>query len=81
MTEPSATPEPVQPTDDSAPATFMNKLTEWYQRFNLFSEIKEEDHWTVMTGKVFVRILGFIVILALSPILLLGLVIAFIFAA
>lgn len=88
MTEQPTTPEPMEQPDQSAaqdeksaPITFMDKLTAWYEKFNLFSEIKDEDHWTVMTGKVGLRILGFIVILALSPILLVGLVIAFIFAA
>jgi hypothetical protein len=70
-----------QQVDEASKSSFMDKLTQWYQRFNVFSEIKEEDHWTVMVGKVSVRVVGILIMIALSPILLLGLFIAMVFAS
>jgi len=61
-----------------------NPVAEWlsdlYKKFNLFSEIKKTDHVTVMIGKIFIRIIGFVVLLILSPFLFIGLMLAFAFA-
>ena len=68
------------PDDPSAEPTaldrFLDRLSAGYQRFNVFSSIEDDDSWPLMIGKVFVRILGFLVMLALSPFLLIGLMIA-----
>ena len=56
---------------------FMDGLKKLYKQFNLFSEIKENDHLVIMAGKIIIRIIGFIFLLILSPFLFIGLMIAF----
>ncbi|MEM1326463.1 MAG: hypothetical protein AAGI23_10940 [Bacteroidota bacterium] len=60
--------------------TFWDRLIRIYQKFSLFAEIQEGDHWTIMIGKIIVRIMGLLFLLALSPFLLLGLTVAFLLA-
>ncbi|MEM0992861.1 MAG: hypothetical protein AAF847_17970 [Bacteroidota bacterium] len=67
------TPEEAQALENP----FLNTLQKVYKKFNLFAEIKPEDHIIVMIGKIIVRIIGFILLLILSPFLFIGLMIAF----
>lgn len=59
---------------------FAQRLVSIYQKFNLFSEIKEGEHIMLMLGKIIVRIMGLIFMLLLSPFLFIGLGIAFLLA-
>ncbi|MEM1325650.1 MAG: hypothetical protein AAGI23_06845 [Bacteroidota bacterium] len=69
-----------QPKAEPSKTTFMDKLTEWYERFNLFSKIEDDDHWSIMLGKIVLRIIGIIILIALSPLILVGLFFALIAA-
>ena len=60
---------------------FMDGLKKLYKQFNLFSEIKENDHFAIMIGKIIIRIIGFILLLILSPFMFIGLMIALAIAA
>lgn len=71
------------PSDQSSTVEkrhFAQKLAGLYQKFNLFSEIKEGEHIVIMVGKITVRIIGLIFMLLLSPFLFIGLSIAFLLA-
>lgn len=63
--------------DPTSTGGFTDWLLEIWERFNVFSTIKDEDTVPMMIGKVIVRIIGFIIILILSPFFLLGMFIAF----
>lgn len=52
-----------------------------YQRFNRMVSLNEGDPIWVLTIKVLGRILGILVLLALSPFFILGLILAFIGAS
>lgn len=63
--------------DPTSTGNFGDWLISMWEKFNLFSKIEEGDGVPVVIGKVFVRIVGFIFILALSPFILLGFFLAF----
>lgn len=63
--------------DPTSTGDFGDWLIEMWEKFNLFSKIEEGDSVLIVIGKVFVRIVGFIVLLALSPFILLGFIAAF----
>lgn len=63
--------------DPTATSNFGDWLLEIWERFNVFSTIKDNDTVPMMVGKIVVRVIGFIIILILSPFFLLGMFIAF----
>ena len=69
---------PEQKIEASSP--FVDFLKRVYQKFNLFSEIKKEDAVPIMVLKIIVRIIGLLFLIALSPFLILGLMVAFMLA-
>ncbi len=77
MEEQNKTQEQEQESTGNA---FYDWLIRVYERFNLFSEFKEEDSVLLTGGKIIVRIIGFFILLLLSPFILFGLMLAF-FAA
>jgi len=48
-----------------------------WEKFNVFSKIEEGDTIAIVIGKIIVRVIGFIIMLALSPFILLGFFVAF----
>ena len=68
-----------QQTEVSSP--FVDFLKRIYQKFNLFSEIKKEDAIAIMILKIIVRIIGLLFLIALSPFLIIGLLVAFMAAS
>jgi len=65
-------------TERSPLADFLKRV---YKKFNLFSEIRKEDAIPIMILKVIVRIIGLLFIIALSPFLIIGLLVAFMAAS
>jgi len=65
-------------TESSRLVDFLKRV---YKKFNLFSEIKKEDAIPIMILKIIVRIIGLIFIIALSPFLIIGLLVAFMAAS
>jgi len=63
--------------DPTATGDFGDWMIGIWEKFNLFSTIEEEDGIPIVIGKVFVRIVGFLIMLALSPFILLGFFVAF----
>ncbi|MEM8527165.1 MAG: hypothetical protein AAGG68_21170 [Bacteroidota bacterium] len=71
-------------TNEENPAetnAFVEFLKRTYRKFNVFSEIKKEDAIPIMILKIIVRIIGLLFLIALSPFLIIGLMIAFLAAA
>lgn len=68
-----------QPTEVAKP-TFVDKSIAFHRKFNLLSEIRDGDHVMIMIGKIIVRIMGLLFIIALSPFLFIGLMVAFLLA-
>ena len=62
---------------ESTGNVFYDWLAKLFERFNVLSEFKETDGVLMVIAKVIVRILGFIILLLLSPFLLIGLMLAF----
>ncbi len=81
--QPPATPEPPTPQpppppeSSSASNALTEKAAETYQWWNNLATLHPEDPFLVGAGKIGIRLVGIIVLLALSPIILLGLIIAF----
>ena len=65
--------------DPTSTDDFGDWLIGIWEQFNVFSKIEEGDGIPMVIGKVFVRIIGFLIMLALSPFILLGFL--FMFAA
>ncbi len=63
--------------DPSSTGDFGDWMISIWEKFNLFSTIEENDSVLIVIGKVIVRIIGFLVLLALSPFILLGFFLAF----
>jgi len=63
--------------DPTATDDFGDWLISVWEKFNLFSTIEEGDSVPIVIGKVIVRIIGFLIMLALSPFILLGFFLAF----
>ncbi len=63
--------------DPTATGDFGDWMISVWEKFNLFSKIEEGDTIPIVIGKVFVRIVGFLIMLALSPFILLGFLAAF----
>jgi hypothetical protein len=55
-----------------------DKAVETYKWWNNLATINAEDPFLVGAAKIGIRLLGIIVLLALSPLIILGLVVAFI---
>ena len=68
-----------QETEANSP--FVDFLKRVYNKFNLFSEIKKEDAIPIMILKIIVRVIGLLFIIALSPFLIIGLLVAFMAAS
>ncbi len=63
--------------DPTSTGDFGDWMISIWEKFNLFSRIEEGDSALIVIGKVIVRIIGFLVMLALSPFILLGFFLAF----
>jgi len=63
--------------DPTSTGDFGDWMISVWEKFNVFSKIEEEDGIPIVIGKVFVRIVGFLIMLALSPFILLGFFVAF----
>ena len=68
-------------TDDNAVDAYKNKLTETYRWWDNLATINAEDPFLVGAAKIGVRVLGIIILLAMSPFILLGLIMAFVVVA
>ncbi len=64
--------------DPVANGGFTEWLSKTWEKFNVFSRIEKGDTPFVIAGKITVRALGFIILLALSPLILFGFFVAFI---
>ena len=64
--------------DPVANGGFIEWMSKTWEKFNVFSRIKKGDSAVVIAGKITVRALGFIILLALSPLIILGFIVAFI---
>ncbi len=73
----SPPPTPPTPETPTAGNALTDKAAETYQWWNNLATINAEDPFLVGAAKIGIRLLGIIVLLALSPIILLGVVIAF----
>ncbi|WP_116107571.1 hypothetical protein [Lewinella sp. IMCC34191] len=67
--------EPQAP--DSGAVSLKDKAAETYRWWDNLATINAEDPFWVGAAKIGVRLLGVIVLLALSPVIILGLIIAF----
>lgn len=73
------TPEPLPPkTTTPAGNALTEKATETYKWWNNLATLHPEDPFLVGMGKIGIRLLGILILLALSPLIIAGLVIAFI---
>lgn len=72
----------MEDTGEARPAEEPHKLTdkaaETYKWWNNLATINAEDPFLVGMGKLGIRLLGIIVLLALSPLIVFGLIVAFI---
>ncbi|OAV44198.1 hypothetical protein [Lewinella sp. 4G2] len=70
------------PTEKNKPADAMaGKVKETYEWWNNLATINEEDPLWVGAAKIGVRLFGILILLALSPLILVGFLMAFIAAA
>lgn len=72
MQQPPADPPPAEDHD------LKGRAVETYQWWNNLATINAEDPFLVGMAKLGIRLLGIVVLLALSPLIILGLVVAFI---
>jgi hypothetical protein len=63
--------------DPTYTGDFGDRMISIWEKFNVFSTIEEGDSILMVIGKVFVRIVGFLIMLALSPFILLGFLLMF----
>lgn len=77
--ENSPTPDP--DATASAPEQLSSKVKETYEWWNNLATINAEDPFWVGALKILVRLVGILVLLALSPLILMGFLMAFIVAA
>lgn len=82
---PTRPTEPTEPTDPTNPvgetdATkgLTDKATETYEWWNNLATLHAEDPFLVGLGKIGIRVFGILVLLALSPLIVIGLMVAFI---
>ncbi|MBB4078026.1 hypothetical protein GGR28_000627 [Lewinella aquimaris] len=78
--EPAPPPPNPTPQPSDSPSTTKalgDKAAETYEWWNNLATINAEDPFLVGFAKIGIRLLGIIVLFALSPVILLGLVIAF----
>ncbi|CAH0999141.1 hypothetical protein LEM8419_00438 [Neolewinella maritima] len=78
--EPSP-PTPTEPggTEKTVPGNALTeKAAETYQWWNNLATLHPEDPFLVGVGKIGIRVLGILILLALSPLIIAGVVIAFI---
>lgn len=71
---------PPPDTPDASPSAAKalgDRAAETYQWWNNLATINAEDPFLVGVVKIGVRLIGIVVLLALSPIILLGIIIAF----
>ena len=73
MQSPAPAPEDPKPTGGLA-----DKATETYQWWDNLATINAEDPLLVGAAKIGIRLLGILILLALSPLIVLGLIVAFI---
>ena len=82
MAEPPTTPPtPPSPEEDSAGNAAADKLKDTYKWWDNLATINAEDPFWVGALKIGARLLGILILLALSPLILLGLMLGFIAAA
>ena len=78
----AAPDQPTPPPADSEAATpggaLAEKAAETYKWWNNLATLHPEDPFLVGAGKIGIRLLGILILLALSPLIIAGLVIAFI---
>ncbi len=69
---------PSEPADHpSAAKELSDKAADTYQWWNNLATINAEDPFLVGAAKIGIRLLGILVLLVLSPVILLGVIIAF----
>ena len=69
------------PANGSAPEQLTGKVKETYEWWNNLATINAEDPLWVGALKILVRLIGILILLALSPLIILGFIMAFIAAA
>ncbi len=76
--DPQAPPPPTGPEEATPGGALADKAAETYKWWNNLATLHPEDPLWVGAGKIGIRLLGILVLLALSPLIILGLVVAFI---
>lgn len=69
---------PEEPRPPQEPAKLTDKAAETYKWWNNLATIHAEDPFLVGMGKLGIRLLGIVILLALSPLIILGLIVAFV---
>ena len=66
-------------TEEATPGgALADKATETYKWWNNLATLHPEDPFLVGAGKIGIRLIGILVLLAMSPLIILGLIVAFI---
>lgn len=73
------TPPPEEPVDSGS--ALADKAKDTYQWWDNLATLNENDPVPVMLGKIGIRVVGIIVLIAMSPLILLGFLMAFIVVA
>ena len=77
--DPQTPPPPPTTTDEATPGgALADKATETYKWWNNLATLHPEDPFLVGAGKIGIRLIGILVLLAMSPLIILGLIVAFI---
>ena len=74
-------PEGDAPEGTAPPEQLAGKVKETYEWWNNLATINAEDPFLVGAAKIGVRLIGILLLLALSPLIILGFLMAFIVAA
>lgn len=72
------TPDSSEPGTPESPTTIMGKTAATYQWWNNLSTINAQDPILVSILKIGFRVLGILILIAISPLVILGVLFAFI---
>ena len=79
LTPPADPTQPTDPTGETeAGKGLTDKAAETYEWWNNLATLHAEDPFLVGLGKIGIRVFGILVLLALSPLIVVGLMVAFI---
>lgn len=72
---------PTDPTPENPGDAIADKAKSAYQWWDDLATLKEDDSFLVGTAKILVRLVGILVLLAMSPLIIMGFIMAFIAVA